>query len=306
MSDPQLRIEPLRATVEPGGQVSVTLTVHNPSAIVEGYRLEVLGPAAAWSQVLPPELSVYPQQDATAVVVLTPPTGAQAPGGDVAVGVKAQSTVDAAVSAVAECDVEVGKQYGLQAKLVPVTSFGRWRGRHAVQVSNWGNSAVQLKLSASDPDEALDFIVKPDTLDLPLGGKAMARIWVRTRHPFLRGSPVRLPFQITCEPAGREITGPVPTVSQPDRPIIDGALTQKPILSRAAVVAATLLLGAAIALGIWGLKSLKDQHPYLLPTAGRSLLPRRPAQPRSRRPCSASRESTRLWSGSTGTRRRDR
>ena len=49
-------------------------------------------------------------------------------------------------------------------------------------------------MCASDPDAALGFYVRPDVVELPLGGTATVRMSVRTRQPFLRGMPVRLPF----------------------------------------------------------------------------------------------------------------
>ncbi len=48
---------------------------------VEGYWLQVLGPSGAWAEVVPPEVSVYPQEEASATVVFSPPSGAEAPGG---------------------------------------------------------------------------------------------------------------------------------------------------------------------------------------------------------------------------------
>ena len=66
-------------SAQPGGQARVTVTVTNPGTVVEGYRLQVLGPTAPWAEVVPPEVSVYPQQDVTAAVVFSPPTGTSAP-----------------------------------------------------------------------------------------------------------------------------------------------------------------------------------------------------------------------------------
>ena len=112
--------------------------------------------------------------------------------------------VDPDTSAVAEGDVEIGKVFGLQAKIVPVTSSGRWRGRHVVQLSNWGNAPATLRMVASDPDATLGFYVRPDVVDLPLGGTATVRMSVKTRKPFLRGTAVRLPFRSSAEPATPE------------------------------------------------------------------------------------------------------
>ena len=108
MADPLISLDNEHASAQPGGQARVTVTVTNPGTVVEGYRLQVLGPTAAWAEVVPPEVSVYPQQEVTAAVVFSPPTGTSAPGGLQPFGVIARSTLNPQVSAVAEGDVEIG------------------------------------------------------------------------------------------------------------------------------------------------------------------------------------------------------
>lgn len=247
MADPVVTLDAARLAVDPGGQAQVTVTVANTGTIVEGYQIEVLGEAAAWSQVTPPEVSVYPQQTGTAVIIFSPPAGSAVSGGVVAFGVRARSTVDPDASAVAEGDLEVKQVVGLQAKITPVTSTGRWRGYHNVQFSNWGNAGVRLKVTASDPDEALGFLVKPPVVDVPLGATARVKITVRTRKPFLRGNPVRLPFQVVGEREDAEPqTGPVQPYADPGRPVVDAALNQKPILSKAVVIIGAVAIAAIV------------------------------------------------------------
>src|SRR4029079_17599819 len=127
MADPLISLDNEHAAAQPGGQARVTVTVTNPGTVVEGYRLQVVGPPAPWAEVVPPEVSVYPQQEVTAAVVFSPPSGTSAPGGLQPFRVIARSTVHPLDSRVAEGDVEIGAVYGLQAKIVPVTSAGRWR-----------------------------------------------------------------------------------------------------------------------------------------------------------------------------------
>jgi hypothetical protein len=237
VTDPILRLEPDRVSVAPGSHDVVTLTIHNPGTIVEGYDLDVVGEIPLpWITVTPAFVSVYPQQDATATVMFSPPAGGVAASGTIPFGVRARSQVDATSSAVAEGDVEVAQLLGLQAKLTPVTSTGRWRGRHTISISNWGNSPARLRLVVSDPDEQLGFLVYPETLNIPLGGTATARLKAKTRKPTLRGTPRQLPFEVIAErdPAP-PVVGPVSAASTPDRPVLRGFFAQKPILSRGVV-----------------------------------------------------------------------
>jgi hypothetical protein len=266
MADPLISLDTEHAAVQPGGQVRVTVTVTNTGNLVEGFWLQVLGPAAAWAEVVPPEISVYPQQDATAAVILSPPSDGSALSGLLPFGVLASSTLDANTSAAAEADLEIGELHSLQAKIIPVTSTGRWRGRHVIQLSNWGNSQAQLQMVARDPDDALGFYVSPSYVDLPPGGQATVRLSARTKRPFLRGTAVRIPFQVIGEPLDGG-TQPPPAVpyGDPSRPVIDAALNQKPILSRGLLTLLVLLVAGVVALVAFALTRTETAVPDLYP-----------------------------------------
>lgn len=287
MADPVVELEPVAATVEPGGQTRVVVTVFNESSIVEGYRVDVLddlsttgrdvaGPSS-WSEVVPaegtrpgegdePDLTVYPGQQGVVVVVFSPPTGIRVPGGRCAFAVRVSSVVDPDTSTVVEGDLDIGKVSALQAKLVPVTSTGRWSGRHVVELSNWGNTPARLRVVAEDPDRALGFLVNPDTVELPVGASAPVRLKVRTRKPQLRGTPARLPFTVRAEPAEgvpaapQQVPGmPFPQVPgmpgafSPETATVDGAFNQKAILTTGVVLGAGLLLAGVAGLTAYGL-----------------------------------------------------
>jgi hypothetical protein len=259
MPDPLVSLDTDRIAVDPGGQARISITVTNPGTRVEGYDLDVVGEQPIdWAEVIPPTVSVYPQQSEQATVVFSPAAGPGTQGGEIVFGVRARSRLDPTSSAVAEGTVEVKRVFGLQGQLTPVTSSGRWRGHHTITVHNWGNAPARLRLVASDPEEALGFLVRPDVIEVPVGGSASAIVKVRTRAPMLRGQVTRHAFQVACEPADEgeaadAQTAPTPGVSTPDRPLLDGAMSQKPILSRAVVAAglgavAVLAAGTAYAL----------------------------------------------------------
>ncbi len=249
MTDPVLRFEPTRVSMQPGAEARIVVTIFNPGTVVEGYAIDVVAAVPLpWVEVQPPTVSVYPQQEATAVVVFSPPSGPGAPGGIFPFGVRARSQIEGGGSAVAEGDLEIGAVSGLQAKLTPLASTGRWSGRHTLKIQNGGNAPARLRLTAESPDQALGFLVTPAVVEVPLGGEVTARLKVRTRHPVLRGTPQRLPFQVVCAPDQPEQPiGQHPTMSTPERPVVDGAFNQKPILTPMVVAVASLVAVAAIA-----------------------------------------------------------
>jgi len=109
VTDPVLRLEPSRVSVQPGAQARIVVTISNPGTVVEGYDVDVVAAVPLpWVEVQPPTVSVYPQQEATAVVVFSPPSGPGAPGGLFPFGVRARSQIEGGGSAVAEGVLVVG------------------------------------------------------------------------------------------------------------------------------------------------------------------------------------------------------
>ena len=174
-----------------------------------------------------------------------------------------------------EGQLEIGQVFGLQAKLTPVTSSGRWRGLHTIQFSNWGNAPARLRIVASDPDQALGFLVRPEVVDVPLGASGDRRgsrsapaspycaaptTGCRSRWS---ASPIRL--------AGG--SAEVTPGADPGRPSVDGAFTQKPILSRGVVMAATVVGAALIGVLVF---ALTRGGPETTPTGDGVTVPAKP------------------------------
>jgi hypothetical protein len=253
--DPVVTVDSDSVSVEPGGQASVTVRVRNVSSIVEGFRIDVLGEASPWARVLPDHLEVLPQGEGIATVLFSPPSGVAARAGAVPFGVRATSQVDANASAVAEGDLAVGGVSLSQARITPVTSKGRFSAKHRVEFSNWGNTPVRLRLEASDPDNALGFLVAPEILDLPLGTTGHAKIKVRARKPQFRGMPLRRTFRVVGRPLLPGVFDPAPGPApqpygyDPSQPAVDGAFEQKPILGRGLIPLAIVAVMAAGAIG---------------------------------------------------------
>ena len=254
--DPVVTVDSDNVTVEPGGQASVTVRVRNLSSIVEGFRLDVVGDAAGWTQVLPDHVEVLPQGEAQVLVLFSPPAGTATRAGQIAFGVRAVSQVDPESSAVTEGDLHVGAVSQSQATISPVTSKGRFSAKHRLEFSNWGNEPLRLGLEVSDPDEALGFLLTPDVLDLPLGTTATARLKVRARKPFFRGTPLRRAFRVVGRPVAPDerVPGPGPAPApygyDPTQPAVDAAFEQRPILGRPVVPLAVLAVVAAGAIGL--------------------------------------------------------
>ena len=114
--EPVISLDSERASVQPGGQARITVTLTNTGALIEGYRLQVLGRVAALSQVDPPEVSIHRQQSASVAVVFSPPSGAGTSAGPHPFRVVARSTLDPRSGAVAVGVVEVRRCSGCKPR----------------------------------------------------------------------------------------------------------------------------------------------------------------------------------------------
>src|SRR3954451_17087632 len=157
--DPVLALAEERLAVEPGGEARVDATVRNAGDVVEQYRLEVLGDAARWAQVVPRQLSVLPggAEEKTVSVVFRPPPPPATLAGDIPFGLRCVSLEAPDRCAVVEGDLVVGEVVGVQARPEPVSPTGRWVGRYRIVFDNTGSVPVRLRLSATDERKVLRY-----------------------------------------------------------------------------------------------------------------------------------------------------
>lgn len=189
-------------TVDPGGETQSEVKVRNTGTIVDQYQLEVLGDAAGWTLVEPPTLSLFPGDEGVATLRFRPPRDAATGAGLVPFGVRVASKEDPAGSTVEEGTVEVGRFNDTFAELLPRTAHGRRRARYELAIDNRGNTRVNARLAAADPDNLLRFTFDEPAVVVEPGTAGFAKVTVWPKRRFWRGPPRTIPFQVTAEPEG--------------------------------------------------------------------------------------------------------
>jgi hypothetical protein len=195
-------IPPTPLQVEPGSEVSVFVQVRNTGEIVDQYTFEVLGEAAEWARLDPPELSLFPGAEGEIKVSFNPPREATTQSGEIPFGLKIVSKEDPEDSVVEEGLLEVGTYADLGAELLPRTSRGRLAGKHELAFDNRGNRRINAQLTAADPDNKLRFRFSPPALVSPPGTAVFAKVAVRPKRKFLWGRPKTYPFKVFIESEG--------------------------------------------------------------------------------------------------------
>jgi hypothetical protein len=237
---PTLVLTSHQLAVEPGGEVSLDLRLHSHSAVVDEFKIEVLGPAARWTEVEPPVLSLFPETEGRAQVRFKPPRSWFISAGILSVGFRAASSLDPGRAAVDECDLEIAPYNDLAVELRPRTSRGRLRGRHKLLLHSGGNTPLDLTLAAQEMDGDCKLRVKPRYLRLRPGRNAKARLTVRPGYiPWLGPVIETYQFEASALPrGGAEIK--IPGIMRQSALLPRGVLTIA--LAAAAIIAGIILL----------------------------------------------------------------
>jgi Galactose oxidase, central domain/Kelch motif len=240
---PTLVLASHQLSVEPGGEAALELRLHSHSAVVDEFKVEVLGPAAAWAEVEPPIISLFPNTEGRAQVRFRPPRSWFVSAGVLSVGFRVASSLDPGRAAVDECDLEIAPYSDLSFELRPRTSRGRLRGRHKLLLHHSGNTPLDVTLSAQETDGDCKLRVKPRYVRLRPGRSARAKLTVRPAYTPWLGPVIEMyQFEASALPrGGAEIK-------------IPGIMRQSALLPRGALTIA--LVAAAIIAGIFLLPKL--------------------------------------------------
>jgi hypothetical protein len=200
--------------VVPGATAECRVRVRNEGTIVDEFRLEVVGGAAAWAKVDPPVLRLFPHSGDVARVTFSPPRTASVGAGPTRYGVKVSSTVSPDAYTVENDLVDVAAFEDWSAELRPKSSRGEAAVAHTVRVENRGNVPLQVAVSAQPGGDGVAVEGVPASLTVPPGQSAEARLTVRPTQAAAPQSERTHPFQAVVESLeGRRVT-------------LDGAMVQ--------------------------------------------------------------------------------
>jgi hypothetical protein len=269
--------------VDAGGEATLDVQIKNNGAIVDEFRVEILGPLAPWATVEPASISLFPEASGTVKVRFRPPRAPTTTAGNSPFGVMVHSTEDPARSAVEEGALQVAPYLEPSAELIPRTSRGSRSGSHELAIDNRGNVAFDADIVGEDPDRLVAFEFEPPAVSVEPGTAGFAKVRVKPAQSFWRGPSKTRSFQVQVKPRA-ESQAPL---------LVAGTMLQESILPpwflRAVITALTLLV-AAILLWIlvlqpqikssaeqvltdFGISPVPSRAPSASPSAGPSVAP---------------------------------
>ena len=197
-----LTLTPTIVTVAPGAQAAAEVRVRNKSNIVDKYEIQVTGEPASWTVAEPSTLSLFPDKEGVATVRFGPPRSAEVAAGRKPFAIKVQSMASPQVSARQEGVLEVAAVQEAGLTITPHTARGGESASYRLLAQNKGNSALQVTLDASDPDELLSFEFDRPTLTLGRGEAANVQLTVKPRATFYDGPPQPHAFTVQLRADG--------------------------------------------------------------------------------------------------------
>ena len=202
--------------IEPGQRGELSITIQNLSEIVDQYIVEVQGLDDAWLTLLPPRISLFPQDEGHVRIKLHPPEGTRA--GTYEFAVKVASRENPVEFSTERGTLTIAPIFLFDVSLAPhrKTTMGEEVG-FSVGLSNPGNADITLQLSAADPDDACTYAFDTDQVTLEAGGSTTVPLTVAPKqgagdegrlHSFtVRAAPVDAPQkprtatgELACQP----------------------------------------------------------------------------------------------------------
>lgn len=197
---PLVRVSDARVRVDPGQIATTVLTIRNPSAIVETYDVAILGPAAAWANVEPMSVSLFPGDEQDVIVTFQPPMTSRIVDGDYAVGLQVTSQVRRESSATAETVVTVPPFYRFHLVQAQSAYTVRTHATTLVRVVNDGNSTVTYGVQASDPEGFMRVLPKEPKVTLAPGESRWVEIDVKVAPKIIGSGFETRAYMITVTP----------------------------------------------------------------------------------------------------------
>jgi hypothetical protein len=202
LMEQQVTLDPGQLSVEPGAEAVCRVRIQNRGTVVDEFTATVLGPAAQWATVEPVFVRLFPGEEGVIGISFRPPRSHLLAPGPVTFGVRVVATsVGEQSSVVEEGTIDIARFSEILAVLVPRRSRGRRSARHRLSVTNRGNVATVIPLSASDPDGALRFRFRPERIEAPPGATEYVGIKVRPVNRLLSGPSEFHNFQVQVQPA---------------------------------------------------------------------------------------------------------
>lgn len=219
---------------QPGQPLPIPVEVFNDSDVIGGYSFRALGLDQDWVDVVPGELTLFPDSSATVMVTVTIPD--DLPAGDRVLSLEVTQQNAPRHSVIHNVTLTVTPERSGRTRLEPVTATGGKETTFSLTLTNTGNKAIDAEFSWADEEDKLWMAFEPPYVQLGAGQETTIDVEVIGKRPLV-GAPAPRAFTITTD--GFDL--PEST---------HGVFIQKPYVPRGALALFGLLLAIVVFAGV--------------------------------------------------------
>lgn len=202
-----IRVELTQESVQvvPGESAAIGITVQNDSNVVDVLSIEVEGLDPSWYQLSVAQSSLFPGDQASGTLTLTPPKSSDAVSKNYPFTVKASSQKDPTQSTVLTVDLQVQAFHSFEMDVHPQKASGS-TGSYKLSIKNTGNADLNISLEGQDPEDLCDFTFNPQRPLVTPGEEIEVDVQVEPgKRPFKgRARAYRLTLTGTPDPGTAE------------------------------------------------------------------------------------------------------
>ncbi|MDP9091927.1 MAG: carboxypeptidase regulatory-like domain-containing protein [Actinomycetota bacterium] len=247
----RVEVTPRIASVSPGVQQPISITITNTSTVIGGYVVRVLGADPGWIELDGDQISLFPDETRVLVATITPPRGI--PAGNRRIAIQVRELTPPHASTIAELDLTVPASHDVQLRVDPLAVTAGKQAAFSLLVENTGNTPLVGRLDADDPEGKVGFSFLPERLALAPGEHSVVDMRARARRHFTGSPTVRmLAIYLDQQPADSffAMDAELPPPARDEREALANAtFIQRSVLSRGALS----LLGLLVAVTVFAL-----------------------------------------------------
>ncbi len=271
--------------VIPGESATIGITVQNGSNVVDVLYIAVEGLDPSWYQLSVVQSSLFPGDETTGTLTLTPPKTSDAVAKNYPFIIKTTSQKDPTQATSLAVDLEVQAFHSFEMDLHPQKATGA-RGSYTLSIKNTGNADLNIDLAGRDPEDLCRFTFDHQRPRVFPGQEFEVAVQVEPgKRPF-RGRPKAYSLTLTGTPdsgtaepasvlAGLDATARLPGVvarvfgtvlRRPRAPRVMQPARRLPRWAKiaAGVAVAVIVLVVVLVVALAGGDKIIYEHPFLI------------------------------------------
>jgi hypothetical protein len=241
---PKVAVAPDRASLRPGENVGVDVTIQNASQVVEHYNVSIVGlPRDDLYGCEPSVVKLRPGESGSIQVSISIPDKPAPDAGLYTLGVLVRSPYQRQISRCEELRLEVQPAPALTIEAQPDVSTGGPDAVYTLRVANEGNTVVAVTLTGSDQERKVGFAFRPRSVQIAPNASAPATLTARARAPWTGQEARRM---LTLRATATPDLAAERTVTFVQKPRIPGGPMRVVGVAAAVAVLATATIAGAL------------------------------------------------------------